>query len=72
MKDEKLYPMYLNYLGEQLNDGKITKGSYALLKISGNKFEEFVSKMQKDELFEGEQIKEFRDKKIEDIFDDLD
>lgn len=72
MKNEKLYPMYLNYLGEQLNDGKITKGAYALLKISGNKFEEFVTKMQKDELFEGEQIKEFRDKKIDDIFDDLD
>jgi len=72
MKNEKLYPMYLNYLGEQLNEGKITKGAYSLLKISGNKFEEFVAKMQKDELFEGEQIKEFRDKKIDDIFDDFD
>lgn len=72
MKNEKLYPMYLNYLNEQLNEGKITRGSYALFKIAGNKFEEFVSKMEKDELFEGEQIKEFRDKKIDDIFDDLD
>ena len=72
MKNEKLYPMYLNYLDDQLNDGKITKGAYSLFKITGNKFEEFISKMEKDELFESEQIKEFRDKKIDDIFYDLD
>lgn len=72
MKNEKLYPMYINYLDEQLNSGKITKGAYSLFKISGNKFEDFVGKMEKDELFESEQIKEFRDKKIDDIFDDLD
>jgi hypothetical protein len=72
MKNEKLYPMYINYLDEQLNSGKIKKGVYSLFKISGNKFEEFVIKMEKDELFESEQIKEFRDKKIDDIFDDLD
>lgn len=72
MKNEKLYTMYLNYLDDQLNAGKITKGAYALFKIAGNRFDEFVSKMKKDELFESEQIKEFRDKKIDDIFDDLD
>jgi len=71
MKNEKLYPLYLNYLGEKLNDGKISKGAYALMKISRDCFESFKIKME-DRLFEGEQIKSNRDKKIDDIFDEFD
>jgi hypothetical protein len=41
------------------------------MKMSRTNFEDFKSKME-DELFEGEQIKSNRDKKIDDIFDEFD
>ena len=72
MKNDVKYPLYLSWLDEQLKIGKLNKGSYALKKISQSSFEQFKNKVEKDELFEGEMIKITRDKKIDDIFDDLD
>ena len=39
--------------------------------MSRTNFEDFKTKLEKDDLFEGEQIKNLRDRKIDDIFDDL-
>ena len=50
--------------------GTISYSSFK--KISLSAFEQFKNKIEKDELFEGEMIKISRDKKIDDIFDDLD
>ena len=72
MKNDKLYPLYINFLDERLKEGKVNKGSYSLLKMSRTNFEDFKIKLEKDGLFEGEQIKNLRDRKIDDIFDDLD
>jgi len=71
MKNDKLYPLYINFLDERLKEGKLNKGSYSLLKMSRTNFEDFKTKLEKDDLFEGEQIKNLRDRKIDDIFDDL-
>jgi hypothetical protein len=71
MKNDKLYPLYINFLDERLKEGKLNKGSYSLLKMSRTNFEDFKTKLEKDDLFEGEQIKNLRDRKIDDIFDDI-
>ena len=71
MKNDKLYPLYINFLDERLKEGKLNKGSYSLLKMSRTNFEDFKTKLEKDDLFEGEQIKNLRDRKIDDICDDL-
>ncbi len=76
MKNDELYPYYLNYLNDKLIEGKITKGSISLLKLSNSKFEEFKFRFETDELFHDRIIElhksEIRDKKIDDIFDELD
>lgn len=72
MKNDIKYPLYLSWLDEQLKFGKLNKGSYSLKKISQSAFEQFKNRVEKDEVFEGEQIKNLRDRKIDDIFDDLD
>ena len=69
MKNERLYPMFLSYLSDRLNEGKISAGAMALSKISKDSFEEFKNKFEKNEQFEGKQIGSFRDKKIDDLFD---
>jgi hypothetical protein len=69
MKNERLYPMFLSYLSDRLNEGKISAGAMALSKISRDSFEEFKNKFEKNEQFEGKQIGSFRDKKIDDLFD---
>lgn len=72
MKEEILYPMFVSYLEDRLNEGKISAGASALSKISRDAFEAFKNRFEKSDLFEGKQIESFRDKKIDDIFDDLD
>ena len=72
MKNDKLYPLYINFLDERLKEGKLNKGSYSLLKMSRINFDDFKIKLEKDDLFGGEQIKNLRDRKIDDIFDDID
>jgi hypothetical protein len=76
MKNEELYPEYLTYLDNKLNESKISKGKYSLLKISRSSFNDFIIRFEKDELFKQSIIElhksETRDKKIDDIFDDID
>lgn len=72
MKEDRLYPMFVSYLEDRLNEGKISGGAMALSKISREAFEGFKRRFEKSDLFEGKQIESFRDKKIDDIFDDID
>ena len=76
MKKDDLYQDYLNYLDFRLKENQINKGKYSLLKISSNGFEEFKKMFENDELFRQKVLKikisEIRDKKIDDIFDDID
>ncbi len=76
MKNDELYPYYLDYLNTRLTEGKITKANLSLLKISRSKFEDFKHRFEQDELFREKVIEmhksEIRDKKIDDIFDDID
>ena len=64
--------MFVSYLTDKLNEGKISTGAMALSKISRTAFEEFKNKFEKDEEFEGKQKGSFRDKKIDDLFDGFD
>jgi hypothetical protein len=76
MKNEELYPEYSTYLDNKLNESKISRGKYSLLKISRTSFNDFIIRFEKDELFRKSIIElhksEIRDKKIDDIFDDID
>ena len=76
MKKDDLYQDYLNYLDFRLKENQINKGKYSLLKISSNGFEEFKKMFENDETFRQKVLKikisEIRDKKIDDIFDDID
>lgn len=76
MKKDLIYPYYLDYLNDRLLEGKITKGSISLLKMSKSSFEDFKYRFENDELFHNKIIElhksEIRDKKIDDLFDDLD
>ena len=72
MKEDRLYKLYINHLESMLADGKITVGVFSLMRISGQKFEQFKKKMEGDKLFEMGQIESFRDRKIDGIFDDID
>jgi hypothetical protein len=68
MKNDSIYPYYINYLDNRLLDGKITKGSYSLLRISESAFEDFKFKFENDSEM---RISFIRDKKIDDLFDDI-
>lgn len=76
MKDDKLYGEYLNYLKWRLNESQISKGEFSLSKISESKFNQFKKRFKEDELFSELVLKIHtslsRDKKLDDIFDDID
>lgn len=76
MKTDTIYPYYLSYLEERLRDGKISKGSFSLLKMSDSSFCDFKFRFENDEHFTKRMLElhksEIRDQKIDDIFDDLD
>ena len=76
MKNDELYPEFITYLTNQLNECSISKGKFSLLKMSLSYFQTFSNKFNKDELFRNRVIElhksETRDKKIDDIFDDFD
>ena len=71
MKTDEIYPYYLDYLNDRMIEGKISKGSFSLLKISRDSFEDFKYRFENDELFSRKVIElhksEVRDKKIDDI-----
>jgi len=75
MKNEELYPEYLTYLDNRLLESKISKGEYFLLKMSRTSFDSFRIKLENEDDFYGRIMKlhtsETRDKKIDDIFDDI-
>ena len=74
MKSDEHYPLYVSFLESKIENGKLSKGKFSLLKISQLSFIEFKDKLLSDELFYQKVIKfhksEQRDKKIDDIFDD--
>lgn len=76
MKKDPIYPYYIDYLNDRLNEGKITKGSLSLLKLSNSSFTDFKFRFENDELFHDRVIElhksEIRDKKIDDLFNDFD
>ena len=76
MKNDELYPEFITYLTNQLNEGSINRGKFCLLKMSLSYFQTFSNKFNKDELFRNRVIElhksVVRDKKIDDIFNDFD
>lgn len=76
MKNDVIYPIFVNYLELQVNEGKLSKGKFSLLKMSSSYFESFKKNFETDELFKNKVLEnwkvEVRDKKIDDIFDDFD
>jgi hypothetical protein len=75
MKKDEIYPSYITYLNNRLNENKISKGSFALLKMSRDSFNDFKYKYENDDKFKNQiddlERSEIRDKRIDDIFDDL-
>lgn len=69
MKSDELYPYYIQYLNTRLIEGKLSRGSFSLLSISRNSFDDFKYKFESDESF-ATTIK--RDKKIDDIISEED
>ena len=76
MKNDELYLEYVNYLDWRLENKKINKGKYSLLKMSRQSFDDFKIRLENDETFNDMIIElmktEIRDKKINDIFDEFD
>ncbi len=68
MKNDDIYPYYIKYLEQRLVDGKISRGSYSLLRISKESFDDFKFKFENDSEMRTATI---RDKKIDDLFDDF-
>jgi hypothetical protein len=76
MKNDELYLEYTTYLDWRLEKSQISKGKYSLLKMSRQSFDDFKNRFENDETFSDMIIEimksEIRDKKIDDIFDDID
>jgi hypothetical protein len=68
MKEDYLYPYYLKHLDNRLTEGKLSRGSFSLLRISESAFNDFKYRFENDKNF-ALQFK--RDKRIDDLFDDL-
>ena len=68
MKEDYLYPFYLKHLDNRLTEGKLSRGSFSLLRISESAFNDFKYKFENDDNF-ALQFK--RDKRIDDLFDDI-
>jgi hypothetical protein len=70
IKNDELYPIYLNYL-ENRNH---TKGGFELAKISKSVFEDFVFRYENQPLFKEKQDNSYRqisrEEKIEEIVND--
>jgi hypothetical protein len=67
MKNDVLYPIYLRYLNDRLLEGKLSRGSFSLLRISKSSFDDFKYRYENDDKFS---TVINRDKKIDDLFDD--
>lgn len=75
MKKDEVYPYYIVYLDNRLSIGRLSKGSCRLMKISESAFIDYKYRFKNDELFNKTQIElyksESRDKKIDDLFNDI-
>lgn len=67
MKEDEIYPFYLKHLNNRLTEGKLSRGSFSLLRISESAFNDFKYRFENDKLFS---VQFIRDKKIDDLFDD--
>lgn len=67
MKDDEIYLFYLKHLSNRLSEGKLSRGSFCLLKISESAFNDFKYRFENDKLFS---VQFLRDKKIDDLLDD--
>ena len=74
MKEHELYPFFLLFLNEKMEQLRISKSYYSLMKLSSSAFDDFKFKFENDELFNKKILElnksELRDKKIDDIFYD--
>lgn len=68
MKEDEIYPYYIKHLDNRLIENKLSRGSYSLLKISESAFNDFKYKFENDKEFS---VQFSRDKKIDDLFDDI-
>ena len=68
MKEDYLYPYYLKHLNNRLVEGRLSRGSLSLLRISESAFEDFKFKFENDSEM---RVASIRDKKIDDLFDDI-
>jgi hypothetical protein len=71
MKSDPLYDLYLSYLENEKNLGKINQGKFSLFKISGDRFQKFKLRYELDDLFQ-DKVKEahkseLRDQKIDNV-----
>lgn len=79
MKNDPLYPLYISYLERRVHSDEfgdiISKNKLFLLKMSESYFVSFKDRFEEDELFHKKILKlqtsELRNKKIDDIFDDI-
>lgn len=76
MKNLEFYEEYLIYLDWKLNENKINKGKYSLLKISKSEYDKFIKRLESDETFNEKVVEliraESRDKKLNQIVDNKD
>lgn len=68
MKEDEIYPYYLRHLDNKLTEGKLSRGSFCLLRISETAFNDFKFRFENDKEFF---LRFKRDKRIDDLFDDL-
>jgi len=67
MKEDEIYPFYLKHLDNRLTEGRLSRGSFCLLRMSESAFNDFKYRFENDKNFS---VQFIRDKKIDDLFDD--
>lgn len=67
MKEDEIYPFYLKHLDNRLTEGKLSRGSFCLLRMSESAFSDFKYRFENDKNFS---VQFIRDKRIDDLFDD--
>jgi hypothetical protein len=68
MKEDEIYPYYLKHLDNRLTEGKLSRGSFSLLRISESAFNDFKYRFENDKDFS---LQFKRDKRIDDLFNDI-
>lgn len=75
MKNLEFYEEYLIYLDWRLEEKKINKGKYSLLKISKSEYDKFIKRLESDETFNQKIVEiiraENREKRIVEIIEEV-